>query len=583
MRHATEHQFRSFDGQSLFYRHWAAAETTDDQRVIVLLHRGHEHSGRLQHIVDELNLPALPVFAWDARGHGRNEGPRGYSPSLAATVRDLDTFVRHLATGYGIDPSRLIVVGQSVGAVVAATWVHDYAPRIAGLVLAAPAFSIKLYVPLARPGLRLMHKLRGQFYVNSYVRPQWLTHDHERARSYAADPLITRPIAVNVLLDLYETAERIVDDAGAIQVPTQVLISGADLVVRKLPQREFFARLGSPMKELHELPGFFHDTLGEDRRELAFALMRNFIARLPARVERSELVHADQQGAAFAHYRQLQQQRPLWHPRRWQMSATRLGLRTVARLSRGVRLGWQTGFDSGSTLDYVYRNEADGFGPVGRMMDRSYLDSIGWQGIRQRKVHLQELIGSAIGELRANGRPVHIVDIAAGHGRYVLDAIMPHLDAVDSVLLRDYSDVNVQAGRELIRARGLQDKVQFVSGDAFDEASLAALQPAPTLAIVSGLYELFPANGPVQASLRGLARAMAPGGLLLYTNQPWHPQLELIARTLTSHRNGQEWVMRCRSQAEMDELAHQAGFAKSEQRIDRWGIFSVSLARRAPV
>jgi hypothetical protein len=84
----------------------------------------------------------------------------------------------------------------------------------------------------------------------------------------------------------------------------------------------------------------------------------------------------------------------------------------------------------------------------------------------------------------------------------------------------------------------------------------------------------------VRRSLAGMADAIAPGGFLLYTGQPWHPQLELIARALTSHRGGEAWVMRRRSQAEMDQLVDDAGFEKLEQRIDEWGIFTVSLARR---
>jgi hypothetical protein len=81
--------------------------------------------------------------------------------------------------------------------------------------------------------------------------------------------------------------------------------------------------------------------------------------------------------------------------------------------------------------------------------------------------------------------------------------------------------------------------------------------------VVSGLYELFPDNGMVGRSLAGLADAVEPGGYLVYTGQPWHPQLELIARALTSHRGGQAWVMRRRSQAEMDQLVEAAGFARS--------------------
>ena len=54
----------------------------------------------------------------------------------------------------------------------------------------------------------------------------------------------------------------------------------------------------------------------------------------------------------------------------------------------------------------------------------------------------------------------------------------------------------------------------------------------------------------------------------------------MIARALTSHRDHKPWVMRRRTQAEMDELVAAAGFRKIEQRIDEWGIFTVSLAMR---
>src|SRR6185295_10735720 len=136
----------------------------------------------------------------------------------------------------------------------------------------------------------------------------------------------------------------------------------------------------------------------------------------------------------------------------------------------------------------------------------------------------------------------------------------------DSILLRDYSELNVEKGAALIREKNLSTMATFVRGDAFDRASLAALEPRPTIGIVSGLYELFADNALLRASLAGLADAIDHDGLLIYTGQPWHPQLELIARALTSHRGGQAWVMRRRSQGEMDQLVERAGFRKIAQR-----------------
>ncbi|HVK32048.1 MAG TPA: class I SAM-dependent methyltransferase family protein, partial [Burkholderiaceae bacterium] len=231
-------------------------------------------------------------------------------------------------------------------------------------------------------------------------------------------------------------------------------------------------------------------------------------------------------------------------------------------------------------LDYVYRNTPQGAGPLGRLIDAQYLNSIGWRGIRQRKVHVEELLQLAMKTTRDNGLPLNLIDIAAGHGRYVLDAVNQSQIQPDSVRLRDYSDINVRDGATLIVSRGLQEIATFEKADAFDRASLAHAKPTPTVAVVSGLYELFPDNAMLERSLAGLADAMPAGACLVYTGQPWHPQLELIARALTSHRDGVAWVMRRRTQQEMDQLVAAAGFRKVTQRIDEWGIFTVSMAVR---
>ena len=570
--------FQTHDGVMLRYRYWPAVSGAR-RGTIALFHRGHEHGGRMAHLVDELNLPDLAFVAWDARGHGESPGARGYSPSFGTSVRDIQTFMDHLKSQHGIALPEVFVVAQSVGAVLVSTWVHDYAPPIRGMSLASPAFQVKLYVPFARTGIRVWQQIVGPFFVNSYVKARFLTHDPDRIASYESDPLIARPIASHILLGLYEAAERVVADAAAITVPTQVLISGADWVVHQGPQRRFAKDLGSPVKEVHELPGFYHDTLGEKDRHLALARIQAFVQRCFAAESRSvDVRSADHAGATYEEAQSLSRPLSAWSPRAWYWAFTRAGLRIGGWLSHGIRLGHDTGFDSGSTLDYVYRNQASGVGPVGRLVDWFYLQSIGWRGIRVRKQHVEELLGAAMGRVREQGLPVRLMDIAAGHGRYVLDAVANSSIQPASILLRDYSDINVRDGGALIASRGLQGRARFVKADAFDRASLATTDPAPTVTVVSGLYELFADNAMVSRSLAGIADAMPEGACLVYTGQPWHPQLEMIARALTSHRQGQAWVMRRRTQQEMDQLVEAAGFRKVTQRIDEWGIFTVSLA-----
>ena len=576
----SERHFKTHDNVQLFYRHWPHTQSPA-RGAVLLFHRGHEHSGRMAHLVDELNLPNFDFFAWDARGHGRSPGLRGFSPSLGTTVRDIQTFVEHLNTSHGVATQSIFVIAQSVGAVLVSTWVHDYAPKLRGMTLASPAFKVKLYVPFARGGLKLLHQLRGNFFVNSYVKARFLTHDRERAASYDADPLIARPISVNILLGLYDAADRIVADAQAITVPTQLLISGADWVVQQAPQLKFFDRLGSAIKVKLELPGFYHDTLGERDRAPVVAAIRAFALQLfDQPVTMPELHNSHVAGYTFEESRTLTQPLSLLTPRGLYWALGRVSIRLGAYLSRGLRLGAQTGFDSGSTLDYVYRNQPEGSTALGRAIDRTYLQSIGWRGIRVRKVHVEELLSEAMRRVAASGSLVRVMDIAAGHGRYVLDAVLGSPVQPASILLRDYSRINVEQGQTLIAQKGLTAIARFEEGDAFAQEALARVMPRPNVGVVSGLYELFPDNEPVIRSLAGLSEAIPDGGYLVYTGQPWHPQLEMIARTLTSHRQNQAWVMRRRTQAEMDQLVERAGFRKLTQRVDEWGIFTVSLAQR---
>jgi SAM-dependent methyltransferase len=453
-------------------------------------------------------------------------------------------------------------------------WVHDYAPRLRGMILATPALRVKLYVPLAVPLLRLRQWLLGPGYVKSYVKATMLTHDAEQAARYQADSAIFPQIAVNILLDLYDTATRLMADAGAITVPTLLLGAGSDWVVKLSAQRHFFDRLSSPVKAMVVLPGFYHAIFHEKERHLAIAKVWEFVRQCFAEPPQTlSWLDADQRGYTKEEYDRLMT------PGGLSFAVTRWAMRTLGRLSRGIRLGWESGFDSGVTLDYVYENRPQGITPLGRLLDRAYLNSIGWRGIRQRKVHLEKVLRALIEQTHAAGRPVRLLDIAAGAGRYVLETLHQLAHIPSTAILRDYKAENLEAARRLTAQLGLNN-VTITPGDAFDRAALAAFTPRPTIAIVSGLYELFPDNEPVLRSLRGLADAVEPGGYLIYTNQPWHPQMEFIARVLVN-REGQSWIMRRRTQGEMDALVRTAGFTKIAQEIDTWGIFTVSVAQRA--
>jgi alpha-beta hydrolase superfamily lysophospholipase/SAM-dependent methyltransferase len=565
---ATERTFITWDGAELFYRSWIPSHTTN--KALLLFHRGHEHSGRWQETVDSLDLHDVAIFALDARGHGRSPGDRGTADSLNDVTRDVDAFAHHVSETFGIPIENMIVLAHSLAAITVTAWVHDYAPPIRAMILATAAFHVKLYIPFAIPALRI---LRPGF-VKSYVKSKMLTHDREEAAQYDSDPLIFRQIAVNLLLDLHDTAKRLLADAGAIQTPTLMIGAGKDWVVSLDAQRKFFEGLSSSQKRFEIFPDAHHAIFHETNRRDVIQLVQDFIRDCFANpAEVSSLLTADTSGHTAHEYDCLKNNGSL------RFAVTRAALKVAGRLSRGIEIGWRSGFDSGLSLDYVYQNKPDGWGPVGRLIDNSYLNSIGWRGIRQRKANLNQTLRDLIVKLHREDRPVRILDIAAGGGRYVIEAIRDMPGIPIAATLCDYKQENVDAMCALADALNINAAVIVRRGDAFDRESLAKIQPCATIGIVSGLYELFPSNEPVLNSLRGFADAIEPDGYLIYTNQPWHPQLEFIAHVLVN-REGERWVMRRRTTAEMDELVRAAGFHKIDMQIDQWGMFTVSVARR---
>jgi len=265
-----------------------------------------------------------------------------------------------------------------------------------------------------------------------------------------------------------------------------------------------------------------------------------------------------------------------WQAIRWGMLA-RLA-RAVSPLSEGMRIGYRYGFDSGEMLDYVYENRARGRWGIGILLDRAHLNAIGWRGIRQRKIHLQTMLCEAIGQLRTGGRPLHLVDVAAGPGRYLLEVLREVGSDSLTATLRDWDATGLEHGRALATQLGVS-AVRYERGDAFDPQDLARITPKPHIVIVSGLYELFPENALIRRSLGGIYKILEPSGWLIYTNQPTHPQLELIARCLPN-REGKPWLMRLRPQEEMDGLVREAGFCPYKTLRDRWGLFTVSAAKK---
>lgn len=411
--------------------------------------------------------------------------------------------------------------------------------------------------------------------VSSYVKAQVLTHDKEAQAAYNADPLISGSISSDLLIDTHATGQRLLDDAGAITTPTFILCAGKDYVVDKQAERTFYERLSSPHKRWQLYPDSFHAIFHETNKADIFADCIDFAEHLFAKpTTKPDLTHAHLDSASKDKVDRL-----AIKPFNPSFALTRFAMQKFGHVSDAIATGLEHGFDSGSSLDKVYANTPQGKNTFGKAVDKFYLSNIGWQGIRIRRKHLLELASMAIDTQLTAAQPnqssIRALDIASGNGYYVFDLLEKYEQLTAE--LRDYDAHNVQVIADKAQRFGFDERVVAVKKDAFDIHSYSDAKNSFDMAIASGVFELFSDNTLVSTALTGIFDSLAIGGYFIYTNQPWHPEQEFISKTLNNHR-GSSWVMRCRSQAEMDQLVTQAGFKKLEMRIDRFGIFTVSLA-----
>lgn len=556
--------FKSFDNCEIFYREW---NYQPHQKSIIMIHRGHEHSERLNDIAQSSQFSKYNIFAFDLRGHGYTKTPT--SSVFMDYVRDLDAFSRFLSSQYDVNISDIFVVANSIGGVVASAWAHDFAPRIAGMALLAPAFKINLIVPLANEMITLGTKLKKGLIIKSYVKSKMLTHDPEQQKAYDTDPLISRSIDAELLIDLAKAGKRLVEDAEAVDTPTLILAAEKDHVVFNKEQKIFHDKLDTDLKKYEVLPGFFHGILFDTGKEKVYDKIVEFAEECFNRTAKQPTLSSDR--FSVKEYEDLQNN--VGNNLNFKLQKFSLG--KIGKLSNGMAIGLKYGFDSGASLDYVYQNQPKGKLVLGKMMDKNYLNAIGWKGIRIRKQHLLQLLEHNIQVLKEQGRKIKILDIAGGTGNYLFDIKEKYPDA--EIVINEFVKSNIEIGEKVIQKKGYQH-IRFTNFDCFDPETYKKLNFEPNITIVSGILELFGDNEMASRAIRGIASVSEKNAHLVYTGQPWHPQLQMIAYVLNNHQN-KDWIMRRRSQKELDRIMAFNSVQKENMLIDDFGIFTVSSGK----
>jgi len=558
--------FDTFDGNKIFYRKWNFEK---DKKTLIIIHRGHEHSERLNILTQDEKFLKYNIFAYDLRGHGYTKIKS--SPNSMDYVRDLDSFVKHIKSEYQIKEEDIFIIANSIGGVILSAYVHDFAPNIAGIALLAPAFEIKLYIPFAKQLVTLLTKIKKDAKVMSYVKAKVLTHDIEEQNKYNSDKLINKEINAKLLIDLADMGKRLVEDSMAIELPTIIFSAEKDYVVKNSAEKRFFLNLSSKKRKFIELENFYHGIIFEKERQKVYKMLDDFIQDV-FKNQNTTLDVSPREFSRKEYERIALKEYPLTEKIFY--SIQKFSMRTFGFLSKGISLGLKYGFDSGISLDYIYKNHANGKLLIGKFIDRFYLNQIGWRGVRERKKNLLSLIEEKINSL--GEKNIKILDVAGGTGNYLFD-IKEKYPKI-KILINEFKKSNIEVGEEVIKKNNWEN-ISFIDYDCFDKETYKKINYTPNIVIISGVFELFENNKMLENTISGITEILDKNGAIIYTGQPWHPQLKQIALVLNSHKgNGKSWLMRRRSEKELDSLFEKYDLKKEKMLIDNNGIFTVSLA-----
>ncbi len=265
--------FKSRDGTKIFYRFYPVPAA---RHTVIMLHGYGEHSGRYEKFPGKMGRLSAQFAMMDFRGMGRSEGRRGDVGSFDDYLADVTAFVEHLRKKYSIPP-KFILLGHSLGGLVAMCWAMKNPEPVKLLILSAPFLGFRFSRAIRFLNRLILFFVPGFVYKNP-VRSRVLSHDPAEIAVYRKDPLILRHISA-LLIEEFARRMEILRKQPILSVPFPVhlLAVGEERIVDPDRVRRFFDRLVAPRKERTIFEGFFHELFNEREQQKAFNVLKTII------------------------------------------------------------------------------------------------------------------------------------------------------------------------------------------------------------------------------------------------------------------------------------------------------------------
>ncbi|AZP21695.1 alpha/beta hydrolase [Streptomyces aquilus] len=237
-------------------------------RYLALVVHGYgEHSGRYEELADVLVAHGAAVFGPDHRGHGKSAGERVLVEDFEDVVTEVHAVADLARAGHPGVP--LVLIGHSMGGLIAARFAQRYGAELTALVLSGPVIG-DWYLPRQLLALDEI--------PDTPISTASLSRDPAVGTAYAADPLVWHgPMKRPTVESFVRTLETVAKGGDVGPLPVLWLHGDDDRLVPLSGSRGGVEQLSGGRLTERIYPGARHEVFNETNRAEVFADLTRFL------------------------------------------------------------------------------------------------------------------------------------------------------------------------------------------------------------------------------------------------------------------------------------------------------------------
>lgn len=241
------YQVAARDGLKLMVHDWAPPRRQAGHPVVLFVHGIGMHAGPYAAIAAGFTTQGIVLVAPDLRGHGLSDGTRGILPAPHILRADLGAVYESIEKRYPDAP--VVLIGDSMGGLLAADYAWRGERRLAGLALLVPAFGV--YEGLLEKNLLGLGEVLTTRRVALGTPDQihGCTRSPAFARARLADTLALNEVRLSYVMNIARMQRDWPAAAAEVNLPLYMVVAGKDHVVDTKATKKVFERAATPAPE----------------------------------------------------------------------------------------------------------------------------------------------------------------------------------------------------------------------------------------------------------------------------------------------------------------------------------------------